>query len=272
MDFARAMTMTSFNIRNLEVNSPYSTDPIVLKKILSKNISDLNGFQEIVDTGFFKNFIHSNFKDHDVITSKCGGYGNQKLSFVYNKKKFQHIRTEEDLAITGKNSCKSGVRPLLKINLKDLTSKKKFWVYLVHLKAGSNSKDIQFRDTQLKYLKSQLSSKNAYVIMGDFNTTQYFHSEGNYFHKFIRDAKLIASSSEIDCSSYWWGGVNDGLYYPSLLDHILVTKELVGNFNRIDFTNTEHCAQNTCQIASLQELGQSYNSVSDHCPIRAELR
>ncbi|PIK15829.1 MAG: hypothetical protein CES88_03635 [Halobacteriovorax sp. JY17] len=267
-----AMTISSFNIRNFEVDGPYSTNPNSLEKILKENISDIFAFQEIVDTENFKRILQRNLPNHKSIISKCGGYGRQKLNFVYDSRKFKVLDSKEDLGITGGENCNSGVRPLLKIRIESRETSEKTWALLVHLKAGANISDINFRKEQINYIQEVIRSLDNYFILGDFNTTQYFEESGEYFQNFVERNKLTHSSSQVECSSYWWGGISDGLYYPSLLDHILISTKLANKFERIDFSNREHCKINTCHISSESELGDSFNNVSDHCPIRAELK
>lgn len=268
---AHAFTITSFNIRNFKVEGPYTTNPESLKSVLDRNLSDLNAFQEIVDTTTFKKLINSNYPKHRVLFSKCGGYGQQKLAFVYNSTKFNILEIIEELDITGNDSCNSGVRPLLRIKVVNKSTSEKFWALLVHLKAGSNYRDISFRKDQLSFISSITNALDNFVIIGDFNTTQFFKTNGKYFHDFLSTNDFTYSSSQVNCSSYWWGAISDNYFYPSLLDHILISPKLSSNYNMINFTNGEHCNLNRCAISSQSELGDSFNNVSDHCPIKATL-
>ena len=265
------MTVASYNVRNFEVDGPYSTNPNSLVKILKRNTSDLIAFQEIVDTNSFLKVIKNSLPAHKAIFSKCGGYGRQKLTFVYNTKKFKVLNSIEDLEMTGSRECHSGVRPLLRVEVEHKKTRKRMWVILVHLKAGSKGSDIDFRSNQIDYIQSILGSINNYIILGDFNTTSLNEERGQYFKNFIEKNKIIHSSSKVECTSYWWGGVSDGLYYPSLLDHILISSKLASNFRKINFTTKEHCQTNSCQISTESELGDSFNNVSDHCPVSVKL-
>jgi hypothetical protein len=81
---------------------------------------------------------------------------------------------------------------------------------------------------------------------------------------------MIDLAQNLGCSAYWWGGSDDGIEDPSLLDHIVVTPGLRKNTNQAQVSG--HCKKVSCRQASLKDLGVSYESVSDHCPITATIQ
>ena len=81
---------------------------------------------------------------------------------------------------------------------------------------------------------------------------------------------LKDTASELKCSSYWWGGVNDSAQYPSSLDHILISRGLSKAISP-KAKAYGHCAKLACNITSERDMGVSFDQVSDHCPIAVNL-
>lgn len=266
-----ALNIATYNIRNFEMNRPYSTDQRVLSSILKEVNADIFSFQEIVDTKNFKKLTKRIFPNHKLFLSNCGGFAKQKLALLYNAKKYRFIKAIEDSSFQKEADCNRGVRPLLKIKLKKLSDQSTFWTLLVHLKAGGNDSDVQFRKKQIKLLEKSISRIKNFIILGDFNTTEFGNSRGDYFQNFIYKSKLTDSSKSLKCTSYWSGGISDGLFYPGTLDHILLSKSLKKKYSTYNFTVHSHCRVNKCTISSSRELGDSFNNVSDHCPVKLEL-
>jgi hypothetical protein len=56
-----------------------------------------------------------------------------------------------------------------------------------------------------------------------------------------------------------------------MLDHVLVTPGLVKN-RAAEAKAGAHCAKASCREVPIKELGISYESVSDHCPVTATVQ
>ena len=266
-----AFSISTFNVRNFDSNSPYSTDTNSLKKIIKNLESDILVFQEIIDTTGLKTLINESMKFKKTVFSTCGGFAKQKLALSYDSRKFNFIKSLEDTNFSKALGCNQGVRPLFKVQLKSKDTGLTFWVLITHFKAGATHRDISFRKHQISLLSKTIRRLKNYIILGDFNTTKINSSEGDYFLEFIESNNLLSSTENIECTSFWSGGISDGLYYPSHLDHILVSKNLSSKFSNKEFSAHSHCKKVQCRISSARELGTTFQNVSDHCPIKLEL-
>lgn len=275
----------SYNIRNFDYDdrSKISTDKSELASTIYNLDTDLIAVQEIVEKEIFKTFIQRNFPDHEVVLSECGGHHGQHLGFVYNTKKFKLLHFTEDLRI-GMNGCHSGSRPATigLFQVIDQTNPQyglDFIAMSLHLKSGGNDKSIAKRQKQLRLLTDLINElKNLghenFIIMGDLNTTEYNKGNHHYdfFVQFVEANNLYDLSAHLNCTSYWWGGINDGIEYASLLDHVMVSNGLFEFLNIRDVQSKGHCEQVACNSASADILGSVFTNVSDHCPVVAYAR
>lgn len=277
---APALNFATYNVRNYGTDEKEltGTNKKVLRSIINKTSADLLAVQEIVNVSDFKRFISSNFPNYKSYISKCGGQGKQKLGFVYNYKKLTLKKAREDLRIKEKKGCEEGLRPVMIGQFQTKTGSFKFTAMAIHLKAGGMPRNIEVRHRQIKILGQMLREerrKNSNLIaMGDFNTTEYL-SRNFYYRKFldfVDDSKMIDFSASINCSSYWWGGIDDGFQYSSLLDHILVSETMWEKFRRQEVEVQSHCKKHSCRQERDESLGLSFQEVSDHCPVVATLR
>jgi endonuclease/exonuclease/phosphatase family metal-dependent hydrolase len=123
----------------------------------------------------------------------------------------------------------------------------------------------------MKELKSKTKIED-FFLAGDLNTTEYV-SRGNDYKvltKFVSDLGMVNLTQSLKCSAYWWGGTDDGIEEPSLLDHVIATPGLIKTSVKPQLS--AHCKKVSCNSASLAQLGVSYESVSDHCPITARIQ
>ena len=266
-----AISISTYNIRNFDSNSPFSTDVDNLVEIIKSLDSEIMVFQEIVDTAGFKNLITRNTKFQKVTFSSCGGFGRQKLALTYDTRKYRFLKLIEDTGFSKSISCNKGVRPLLKVKLRSIQDKTDFWVLIAHFKAGASSRDVAFRKKQFSLLTKTISNLENYIILGDLNTTRIDSSVGDYYFEFVEKNSLLSSANSIQCTSYWSGGISDGLFYPSKLDHILVSTKLKSIYGSHKFSTHSHCKKVKCSVSNARELGSSFENVSDHCPIKLDL-
>jgi endonuclease/exonuclease/phosphatase family metal-dependent hydrolase len=187
----------------------------------------------------------------------------------------------EDLSISEPGEaggCNSGSRPLAIGLFQIKSSKQKFYGLTTHLKSGSDPESVEKRTKQFQILKNIIRDLKAktgiadFYFAGDLNTTEYLSRGTDYklLTKLVSDLGMIDLAQNLGCSAYWWGGTDDGIEDPSLLDHIVVTPGLRKNSNQAQASG--HCKKVSCRQASLKELGVSYESVSDHCPITATIQ
>ncbi|MCO4795060.1 MAG: endonuclease/exonuclease/phosphatase family protein [Bacteriovoracaceae bacterium] len=276
------LRIASYNIRNFQADSKASlaTRKKELYKVLKSTRADIIAVQEIVDHSGFKKFIRNYLPKYRVALSECGGFAGQKLGFVYNSSVYELQNFYEDSRLSVRqSSCRKGLRPAAIAHFKKRKTRLKFAAIAVHLKAGGGQRNADTRYAQFKQITKiirELKNDNVrhYAVMGDFNTTDYLTQNHNYdrFVEFVMQNKLIDFSEDLECTSYWWGGIDDGLMHGSVLDHILVSESLYDSF---DYSSTEikaHCYKNSCANMTEDELGSTYKNVSDHCPVVANLK
>lgn len=258
-------------------SKPGTTNKKELVNILNELDFDFLTVEEIVNAGSFTSLIEKNFKDHKLLLSRCGGGGNQKLGFIYNKSKFKLINFYEDDSLSDTSSSDNGcgrLRPALIGIFKENRTNKKVVMIGVHLKAGGTPSSYQQRERQYKTLKNIINSfkrKRIYdvVVMGDFNTTGYVHRDDDYtnFTDLLSDVRLNTSAKKLDCTSYWSGmDTQDNVEESSILDHVIYPDNFL-NYSKAKVEVHSHCARVTCNNVSNRELGKSYEEVSDHCPV-----
>lgn len=264
----------SYNIRTFDKNSS-STNKVELKEIISNANFDFYGVQEIVNADSFKKFIEINFPQFEVVLSNCGGAGRQKLGFVYNKFKVKMLSIREDDTISDVKSTRcDSLRPAMVGEFEVKSSRKRFSAIVVHLKAGSGTRNYSRRNIQYGILGEivedfQKRGQKDIVLMGDFNTTGYIHRDADYknFRKFLNEHNLSTSARYIKCTSYWGGSdYSDNIEESSILDHIVYSDNFLNNTS-LNFDVYAHCEKARCQDTYVNVLGTSYEEVSDHCPI-----
>src|SRR5690606_33833581 len=114
-------------------------------------------------------------------------------------------------------------------------TKQRFFGITLHLKSGSHPASMRTRHAQFKIIKETiLDLKNRtgvqdFFFAGDLNTTEYTNKGADYkaLTKIVSELNMIDLSANTKCSSYWWGGSDDGIEEPSLLDHVIATPGLV---------------------------------------------
>ncbi len=280
---AFALTVGAYNIRNFDYDERYkiSTNKPALKTIITDLNVDVLSVEEINNTKEFENFVAKNLPGYEVALSTCGGAHGQRLGFLYNTKNVELLTFNEDLAMSepgGQGTCDAGSRPLAIGLFKVKASNQRFYGMTAHLKSGSNPEAMSKRLKQYELLKQtviELKSKTGVVdffIAGDLNTTEYLNKGRDYkaLTKVVKDLSMIDLAQSLQCSAYWWGGSDDGIETPSLLDHVIVTPGLMKKQTQANVHG--HCELVSCRQVPASELGISYEGVSDHCPMTATIQ
>jgi hypothetical protein len=278
-----SVTIGAYNIRNFDYDERYRirTNKIELSNILKNLNADVLSVEEVVNKAEFSNFINTKMAGFKDAISECGGAHGQHLGFIYNTNTIEMLSFNEDLSISEPGEaggCNSGSRPLAIGLFQIKSSKQKFYGLTTHLKSGSDPESVEKRTKQFQILKNIIRDLKAktgiadFYFAGDLNTTEYLSRGTDYklLTKLVSDLGMIDLAQNLGCSAYWWGGTDDGIEDPSLLDHIVVTPGLRKNSNQAQASG--HCKKVSCRQASLKELGVSYESVSDHCPITATIQ
>lgn len=284
-----AFNMATYNIRNFDHNSAGNgTDLNLLEKILREVNADILSVEEIKNLSKFQTFIKYRFPTHQVLLSKCGGGGGQKLGFVINKTIFEVTGFHEDLRFSDVSAPKKGggcgsLRPAFIVSLKHKKTGLHYLVVSLHLKAGGKRSAVQRRIIQyamvsdlINEYRFQKKYKNI-AVFGDLNTVGLMANdqvEIKAFNKMLTKGGLLNMTKNIKCSAYWSGGTNDGIEDPSKLDHIFVSKEFQGMSSYPRVSVHAHCAAFKCKKFKVKRtpsyLGNtdSYKHVSDHCPVK----
>lgn len=285
------LRVASYNIRNFDydVRSHTPTNKLHLVKLISEMQADLIAVQEINQKEEFENMITKNFAgSYKAKLSECGGANDQKLGFIYNTNKLSLIEFKEDLRTVNPNYnnqnqeqeqglCYTGSRPLAIGIFQNKVTNEKIVGIAVHLKAGGRPSNIRKRFKQHEVISTIVKEfqKNGFlnvVVMGDFNSTEYIN-KGEEFERFkesVQTMNMADAAKDLKCSAYWWGGSRDSKQHPSALDHILISNNLL-NGTTPKLHSYGHCKKLNCKTTLEEDMGVSFDEVSDHCPILAEI-
>jgi hypothetical protein len=280
---AHALTVGAYNIRNFDYDerAQIHTNKNELANIIKSLNVDLLNVEEVVNTKVFEQFVASNFPGYDVELTRCGGEHNQHLGFVYNKAKLELIGFTEDLKIADPGNvggCNSGSRPMA-IGLFEIkATKQRFYGIALHLKSGSAPDAMRKRSMQFEVIKNTINELKAksgvkdFFFAGDMNTTEYLSRGGDFkaLTNVVSALGMVDVTANLACSAYWWGGSDDKIETPSLLDHIVVTPGLMKTAPNAQAG--AHCKAVSCKMAPIGNLGASYQSVSDHCPVTSVIQ
>lgn len=266
---------TSYNIRNFDRDHEAGhTNIAELSKTIKTYQSDVMTFIEVVNQLAFEKVIKATLPGYDIAISSCGGFGKQKLAIVYNTKVFSFVSQAEETSFSGSQTGCGSLRPVLLVTLNNKSQNKNYTFAAVHLKAGGAEQAMQQRWLQydlLSKLVTKYKSKQL-VLMGDFNTTGYNIRNEDFtrFDKTLAQSSLYTVSERLDCTSYWSGTSGNGRHQASTLDHIVMKEDLAQEISQV--TLGSHCAKMACKDATPEELGVSYQTVSDHCPIQVNFK
>lgn len=281
---AHALTIGAYNIRNFDYDERYriSTNKVELQSIISNLKADVLSVEEINNTAKFEEFVANKLPGYDTELSRCGGEHGQHLGFLYNKNTVELLAFNEDLTIAEPGtpgSCDSGSRPLAIALFRVKATKQKFYGFTVHLKSGSQPASLKKRSQQYQIIMNTMTELKAktgvvdFYVAGDFNTTEYVSRGSDYadLNRAVKAMGMIDLASNLKCTAYYWGGTDDGIETPSMLDHVLATPGLIKN-KTTDAKVHGHCATASCREVPIKDLGISYESVSDHCPVTATVQ
>jgi hypothetical protein len=282
---AKALTIGAYNIRNFDYDERYKirTNKTELAGLLKSLNVDVLSVEEINNTANWDEFVQTKLPGYDTEVSRCGGLGGHRLGFLYNKKVVELLSFNEDLSVVDPGtpgSCDAGSRPLAIGLFKIKATGQRFYGITAHLKAGSNAEAIKKRTKQFEIMKNlinELKSKTGvkdFYFAGDLNTTDYLTKGTDYtvLNKLVKDLGMVHLTSNLKCSAYYWGGTDDGIETPSMLDHVVVSPGLIKNKGMASAQALGHCEKVSCREVPIKDLGITYESVSDHCPVTATIQ
>lgn len=268
-------SVSTYNIRNFDNDRGAGPTNIAeLGKIIKSVQSDVMAFEEVVNRTAFDSLIKKNLPGYAYALSKCGGFGKQNLAVVYNLNTFEFVNQVEDLSFSGSNSGCGSLRPVFLVTLMHKESKKIFTFAVVHLKAGGDNRAMSQRWQQyvgLGRLVSRFASENL-ILLGDFNTTGYNIKNEDYakFEDMLSGTGVRTMTENLACTNYWSGTQGGPAYESSILDHIVLQDKMLSQVMNVRVG--AHCAMMDCRPATPAELGVSFQSVSDHCPVQVTFR
>lgn len=263
----------SYNIRNFDKDYiSGQTDTALLGQEIKKLNADAYAFVEVINKNAFSKLIKDYLPGFSSMTTSCGGGGKQTLGFAYNPKVFDLVSQQEDLSFSmgGGRACGS-LRPVFIVTLKHKETKENQTFIIGHLKAGGDSRAFSQRWQQYKMLKdlvAKYEDKN-YILLGDLNTTGFNinDEDGKKFQDYLHETSAYSISEDLACTSYWDGGDRSGTrMISSILDHIIVSNDRKSQIK--SFSVGTHCAKLDCKAGSPEELGPTFEKVSDHCPLK----
>lgn len=264
-------SVSTYNIRNFDNDRGAGpTNLVELGKIIKSVQSDVMAFEEVVNKTAFDTLIKKNLPGYAYQLSSCGGFGKQHLAVVFNPRTFEFVSQAEDLSFSGSaNGCGS-LRPVLLVTLMHKESKKIFTFGAVHLKAGGDSRAMSQRWQQyanLSTLIKKYANQNL-IMLGDFNTTGYNIKNQDYqkFEDLLGSSGTRTMTETLGCTNYWTGTLGGAEYESSILDHIVLQDKNVAAVREVRVG--AHCAMTDCRPATPANLGVSFQSVSDHCPVQ----
>jgi len=280
---AHALTIGAYNIRNFDYDerSRIKTNKQELSTLLQSLKVDVLSIEEVNNTAEFERMVAQKLPGYGTEISRCGGAHGQHLGFLYNRNVVELLSFNEDLSISepgNDGSCDSGSRPLAIALFKIKATGQKFYAMTAHLKAGGDAGSLSKREKQYQIIKKTINELRAktgvkdFSFAGDMNTTDYLNRGADYrnFSKVVAELGMIDLAANSPCSAYWWGGSDDGIETPSLLDHIVVTPGLMKKKTSAEAHG--HCKKVSCREVPATELGIIYESVSDHCPMTANIQ
>lgn len=277
------ITIGAYNIRNFDYDQRYhiATNKNELSLLLRSLNVDVLSVEEINNTARWHEFVAMSMPGYGTAVSQCGGDHGQHLGFLFNTRKVELLGFSEDLSISapgGQGGCNSGSRPLAIGLFQIKATKQKFFGLTAHLKSGSDSSALAKREKQYQVIKRIINDlRNStgvqdFYLAGDLNTTEYIRRGNDYkqLNKVVAELGMVNLTANLGCSAYWWGGTDDGIENPTLLDHIIATPGLIKT--RVNTQVHAHCRAVSCRQVPQSQLGISYASVSDHCPVTANIQ
>jgi endonuclease/exonuclease/phosphatase family metal-dependent hydrolase len=279
---AQALTIGAYNIRNFDYDQRYriTTNKVELATMIKNMNVDVLSVEEINNTSAWDSFVQTKLPGFDTEVSRCGGEHGQRLGFLFNTRTVELLSFNEDLSIAEpgtSGACDSGSRPMAIGLFKVKATGQKFYGITIHLKSGDQADSVRKRGKQFDILKktiAELKSKTGvqdFYFAGDMNTTSYVQRGSDYqqLTKVVKDLGMFDLASNLKCTAYYWGGTDDGIESPTMLDHLVVTPGLVKGKSVTGAQALGHCQKVSCREVAIKDLGISYESVSDHCPITA---
>jgi endonuclease/exonuclease/phosphatase family metal-dependent hydrolase len=252
-----AYTFAEIRVISWNLESGGADINTLTEQISKLDKADIYGFSEVDSESWAKKItglLNKTNPDKEYAYAIGTTGGRDKLTAVYDKKRFQIIGAPENLHFFGGPSKYS--RSPLALKLKDVKYNKTIFFIVNHL----NRKDGEKRHEQSEHLRDWIANSDVPVIsVGDFNYDwdvvrgEVQHDKGFDILTAGSIVNWIPPNSKIksQCSDQ----------YNSILDFIFITKELNNSINtaKILFPEDEYC------------LPKKQAKNSDHRPLFAAI-
>lgn len=265
------VVLGSFNIRMFP-NPDTDLDQVV--RAIVELDADAFAVQEIVDPLAFQTVLDrasaSAGRHYQVAleTALCPRRrGNIHVGVVHDRDKLTLLESR----LLGEFTCPKG-QPSGMLALLRATDGRRLALASVHFTAGDARAQREERAAQWTWLAAALPDLHAeldapVLVAGDFNSTGYLvehDPERRFIDNLVARHDLQLPTASLACSMYWKPKTPH--YEPSLLDHFLAPRELaLGEPEALGM-----CAELAC--APQKDRPAAWQNISDHCPIRIELR
>lgn len=267
------LSIATFNIRMFPENT---TNTERVAQVLSDANADIIAVEEIRDEDTLldtiKRVSQLSGRKYALALSGCGGSGGISVGFIYDQARVTLVGTKlfREHRSDNEGYCNSTFRAALLAVFDDRKKKQRISALAVHFKSGNKKDNFEDRKRQWVNVISILDdAKRQYggtvIALGDFNTAGFENNqngEKTFIFDTLKKTDYQLATSTIGCTSYWKPG-NE--YVPSVLDHMVVSKE---NWSVPESLGM--CQELKCQKVS--ERPEDHKNVSDHCPVRIELK
>nr|WP_263429978.1 endonuclease/exonuclease/phosphatase family protein [Nannocystis pusilla] len=268
------LVLGTFNIQTFPHEK---TDPEAVAAALAELDADAVAVQEIHDWGkFFATVDRASAltgrRYAAVLTESCrkNPKGRLSVGVVYDTTR---LELKDYRSLSKGDRCPVGQAPALAASLRT-TSGRALVLVSVHLSPGGKAPEVDRRKPQWQWLTSILPALREefgaeVVVAGDFNTTGFLDAssdERRFIDGLIESRALQLPTRALGCSEYWQPNSEVPRWEASLLDHVLAAKQL--SFGTPEVLGM--CAALACEIQTTEP--SKLRSVSDHCPVRVELR
>lgn len=268
---APPLVIGTFNIRTFPAEH---TDPAAVAAAIAALDADAFAVQEIEDVAAFEAALRraselAERRYAAALSPYCRGRatGRLNLGVVYDAARVELLAHRP---LTAGNACPKG-QPPATLTLLRPRGGPPLALASVHLQPFDGPDDLAERRRQWIWLTGELPRLQAesaapVVVAGDFNSTGFLeprHAERVFIDEQLAAHGLQLPTAGIGCSMYWRPRRR---YEANLLDHVLAPRDL-------EFTRAEAlgmCAELAC--APQDRAPADYHAVSDHCPVRVELR
>jgi endonuclease/exonuclease/phosphatase family metal-dependent hydrolase len=268
------LVLGTFNIR---VFPDKHTKPDAVAEAIAELDADAFTVQEILDKTAFKDVLErasalTGRRYAAVFHRYCYPSTNERmnLGIVYDAARVDLLKHR---SLTPGESCRPNESPAVLALLRPHGGPP-LGLISVHFKAGGKADDFAWRRRQWKWLTAALPALETelaapVVVAGDFNSTGFLdpkHRERAFIDHQLAEHHLQLPTADLACSEYWKPPRTNSRYEVSLLDHILAPDAL--RFARAEVLGM--CAALAC--APQTDPPDRFHTVSDHCPVRVELR